>query len=261
MKNTGYLIVNSITLLFALVMNYLSGTAAFGSKTVGEVSARYETLLTPAGYAFAIWGLIYLLLIAFVIHQWVAWMRLGEDRELKQTGFWFAIANIGNGIWIYAWLNMHIGASLLIIFILLLSLTMLTKRLRLELWDAPLRIIVFVWWPITIYLGWIIVAAVANVSVFLVSIGWKGGFLSEVTWAIIMTGIATIIYLLLIYYRNMREAAFVGIWALIAIAVRYWNIHPEVAWAAIIDSAILFFLAGYHAYKNRETLPFTRDLK
>ncbi len=254
----GYLILNTITLLFALVMNYLSGTGVFGGRSVADVSAKYSSLFTPAGYAFAIWGVIYLLLIAFVVYQWVAWIRHKDDRELKQTGIWFALANVANGLWIVAWLNLYIGWSVVLIFILLLSLIVLTVRLRLELWDAPVRIIAFVWWPICIYLGWIIVASVANVTVFLVSLGWEGGFLSPAGWAIAMIGVATIIYLLLLHYRNMREAALVGVWALIAIAVRQWSQQPEIVGAALVASAFLLIIVASHASKNHETLPLKK---
>ena len=150
--------------------------------------------------------------------------------------------------------------SVLIIFVLLLSLIMLTVRLNLERWDAPERIIAFVWWPVTVYLGWIIVAAVANVTAFLVSAGWDGSLWPEETWANVMIGVAMVIYLLLFYYRNMREAAFVGIWALIAIAVRHWGNEPGIVWTALLAVGILFISASIQAWKNRRTLPFVRKV-
>lgn len=258
MKQTAYLLINSLTLIFALAMNYLSGTGALGGKTVGEVSALYENLFTPAGYAFAIWGFIYLLLIAFVAYQWFAWLRHRQDEELMKTGLWFALGNLANGIWIYAWTHLYIGLSVILILILLLSLIMLTFRLRLEIWDAPVRIIAFVWWPVCVYLGWIVVATVANVSAFLVSTGWTGGPLSQTTWAIIMIAAATVIYSMLIYHRNMREAAMVGIWALVAIAVKQWESNLDIVYAAIIASAILFIYAAWQGFSNLETSPFKK---
>ena len=255
MKKTGLLIINTLSLIFALVMNYLSGTGAIAGKNVGEVSRMYDNLFTPAGYAFAIWGLIYLLLMAFVAHQWYAWLIRREDRELKQTGIWFTVSNIANGAWIVAWLNLNMGISLLIMGVLLFSLIMLTKRLNLERWDAPLRIIAFVWWPVTVYLGWIIVATVANTTVFLKSLGWDGSPISEVTWVKILIVVAALIYLLLIYYRNMREAGAVGIWALIAIALRHWSDHPNIAWWALVAIAVLFVVSALQAWQNRATLP------
>jgi hypothetical protein len=239
-------------------MNSLQGSEVFNGTTVGEVSAKYETLFTPAGYAFAIWGIIYLLLILFVTYQWFVWFKRKEDRELKQISWWFAVGNLANGLWVVAWLNEQMGLSVLLILILLFSLIQLTIRLRLEIWDAPLRIIAFVWWPVCIYLGWVIVATVANISVFLVSIGWQGGFLQEQVWTIIMIVAATTIYLLLIKTRNMREAAVVGIWALVAIAVKQWHLNIEIVIAALTASAILFVTVAVHGFRNRKTSPFEK---
>ncbi|MEE4286518.1 MAG: hypothetical protein V2I31_10225 [Mariniphaga sp.] len=258
MKRISLLLINTLTLIFALVMNSLQGSEVFNGTTVGEVSAKYETLFTPAGYAFAIWGIIYLLLILFVTYQWFVWFKRKEDRELKQISWWFAVGNLANGLWVVAWLNEQMGLSVLLILILLFSLIQLTIRLRLEIWDAPLRIIAFVWWPVCIYLGWVIVATVANISVFLVSIGWQGGFLQEQVWTIIMIVAATTIYLLLIKTRNMREAAVVGIWALVAIAVKQWQLNIEIVIAALTASAILFVTVAVHGFRNRKTSPFEK---
>jgi cbb3-type cytochrome oxidase subunit 3 len=249
------LLANTISLLFALAMNALSGSSLFEGKTVGEVSRTYDTLFAPAGYAFAIWGLIYLLLVLFVGYQWFAWRKHKQDRELQQTGLWLAVANLANGFWIAAWLTESIGVSVLLMLVLLISLLVVTARLRLEVWDPPLRIVVFVWWPIVVYLGWIIVASVANVAAWLVSIGRNGMFISASAWTIALIALSTVIYLVLVWNRNMREAALVGIWALIAIAVRQWQAHFEIAASALIGAAILLAVTSWHAIKHWETSP------
>jgi hypothetical protein len=212
-------------------------------------------LIAPAGYAFAIWGVIYVLLLLFVGYQWYAWLRNREDKALKQTGIWFTLGNIANGLWIAAWLNEYLGISVLLIFIQLFSLIMLTLRLRPEIWDAPLRTIVFVWWPICIYLGWIVVA---NVATYLVSLNWQGGLLSPPMWTVIMIALAAAIYLLLTFTRNMREAALVGVWAFIAIAVRQWAVHDEIVFAALAGAGVLLIVVLWHGYKNRATSPFKK---
>ncbi len=257
-KSSSLIVFNSLSLLFALLMNGLQGTAVFDGRTVGEVSNKYNTLIAPAGYAFSIWGLIYLMLIMFVGYQWYSYYRLKQDAEIKQTGIWLSLANIANGLWIVAWLNESMGLSVLLIFILLGSLIILTVRLRLEIWDAPKRTIFFIWWPLVIYLGWIIVASVSNVAAWLVSLGWQGGFLGEITWTVIMIGAASVIYLWLVFSRNLRESALVGIWAFVAISARHWNEYPGIAIAAIIVAGILLIVVSWHGYKNRKYSPFTR---
>ena len=258
MKQINLLIINTLTLAFALVLNGLAGSGVFNGTSVGDISAKYDTLIAPAGYAFAIWGIIYLLLLLFVAYQWYAWFSKREDTALKQTGLWFALGNIANGLWIVAWLNESMSISVLLIFILLFSLIMLTLRLRLEIWDAPLRTIIFVWWPICIYLGWIVVASVANVAAYLVSLGWEGGFLSPSTWTVVMIAIATGIYLFVTFARNMREAAVVGIWAFIAIAVKQWSVHDGIVFAALAGAGILLIVVSWHGYKNRASSPFKK---
>lgn len=252
------LITNTLSLIFAFVMNALSGSEVFNGTSQAEISSRYETLVTPAGYAFAIWGLIYLLLISFIAFQWTEYLKHHRDENLNRTGIWFALSNLANGFWVVAFLNNLIGLSVAIMLILLFSLIMMTVRLRLEIWDAPVRIIAFVWWPVCIYLGWIIIAAVANISVWLVSIGWQGDFLPGQSWAVLIIVAATVIYLLLVFTRNMREAAVVGIWAFIALAVKQWQLNSSVVAAAVAASVVLFIAVAVHGYKNRETSPFEK---
>ncbi len=254
MKQANLLILNTASLLYALIMNGLSNTGTFNGKTVGEVSDAFETIIAPAGYAFSIWGVIYILLIMFVGYQWYAWLKYKDDTELNRTGIWFALSSLANGTWIVAWLYTNIGASVILMLVLLISLIALTVKLRLEIWNAPKKIIVFVWWPICIYLGWIIVASVANIAAFLISINWHGSFLSEQTWTIIMIIAAVVIYLLLIYFRNLREAAFVGIWALVAITVKHWEVLPAIVITTIVSSIVLLIAIILNALKGSNIL-------
>jgi hypothetical protein len=250
MKQISLLSGNSITLIFALVMNSLQGSQVFNGITVGKVSANYETLFTPAGYAFTIWGIIYLLLILFIANQWFTWFKRKDDRELKQISWWFSLGNLANGLWIVAWLNEQMGLSVLLILILLFSLILLAVRLKIGKQRASLQTIILVWAPVCIYLGWIVVASVANISVFLVSIGWQGGFLQEMGWAIIMILTATGIYLALLKTRNMKLPAVVGIWALVAIAQKQWQLNNEIVYVALAASAILLVSLVIHILKT-----------
>jgi hypothetical protein len=167
MKPGLLLFANTLTLLGTLLINYLGGTGNLNGPSIGEVSDRYPTLITPAGYAFSIWGLIYFLLLAFVAYQWHAYFHDRNQESLNKAGIWFSLANIANGLWVIAWTNEALGFSVMLIFLLLFFLVLLVLRLRLEIWDAPLRMIAFVWWPVCIYIGWIILAVVINVAVYL----------------------------------------------------------------------------------------------
>lgn len=248
--------INTVTLLVTIYVNYLSSTGFFRPETIGDISNQYPTLITPAGYAFSIWGFIYLMLFGFVINQWV----LAKDDRIKEcdTGPWFAISNIANATWTYVWLMEYTGLSVLVMTVLLISLIALTIKLKLEIWDGPLRVITWVWWPICFYTGWIVLACVVNVSAFLVKLEWGGFGLSNQVWSVVMLSVAATVYLFLVLARNMREAALVGVWGISAIAVKQFDQEPVVAYTAIVISVFLFVVAMVHAYKNRDTSPITK---
>jgi hypothetical protein len=253
----GLVIFNTVTLALMLLANYAANAGAISELTVGEVSDRYDSLFTPAGYAFSIWGVIFFLGICFVLHQWRLLGKGDKKNFIERTGIWFAVSNIANILWLYCWINQLIGLSVLLIFVLLVSLCILTIHLRLELDDEPVQAIFFVWWPISVYLGWLMVAAIANVAAWLVFLDIDKYLMAEVS-AITMIIIATLLYLILIKKRNMREAAVAGIWAFLAIAYRRWEDYRNIATTAIIASVILLIAVGIHAFRQRKFNPIAK---
>lgn len=254
MKHHFKFLINTVTFLLVLVINYLSNTGILGTKSVGEISNQYPTAITPAGYAFSIWGLIYLLLTLFTSYQWYLWKKQIGRNLIDSIGYYFVISNLANSLWIIAWVNDRIAFSLIFISILLGALIKIILRLNIERWDAPPAVILFVWWPIVIYFGWILLATIVNVNVFLVSVG-RDDFL----WGASIRGVifiisATLIYLYLIFTRNLRASALVGVWGFIAIAVKQADTNPSVRMAAIICSIVLSVNILYHAFRNRSSI-------
>lgn len=247
------LILTTTTFLLVLIFNYLSNTDLIGTRSVGEISDRYPTNITPAGYAFSIWGLIYLLLISFTGYQWYAWKKKHASNLVASVGYFFTISNLANISWIVAWVNDRIALSLISICILLWSLFKLIQRLNLERWNAPFSIVFFVWWPLVIYLGWIVLATLLNVNIFLVSIGRDDLLWGPAIRGIIFIISGTLIYLYLLYTRNLRESALVGVWGFIAIAYKHYEANQSVTIVALIGSIVLVINVAYHAYKNRSS--------
>lgn len=258
MKTRTLVILNTLTFILTLYLNFLSSTGAISGDTVSDISAKYPTLITPAGYAFAIWGFIYLMLTGFIGFQWYSVFKAKDDKIVKDTGLWFMMSNLANSMWIIAWVNDWILMSVFFMTVMIISLSKLVINHRLEIWDAPLRIMLFVWWPITFYFGWIILASVVNLSAFLVSLdlGLQGGIVELI--AIVVLMVATAIYLILLSKRNLREAALVGVWGFIAIAVKQYGANENIAFTAIILALILISVSGRHAWQNRDTTPLKK---
>lgn len=261
MKPFSLLIINSLTLIFTLAVNYLGGTGEYFGNSVGEISSLYPTIITPAAYAFSIWALIYLGLMAFVLFQWYTYFAGRYAVSILPTGLWLGLANLCNALWVWAWTSEYILLSTLLISLLLFALVRLVIRLRLELYDAPLQIVFWIWWPVCLYTGWIVLATVLNISVGLKSSGLLPGMLSEELWATFILIVSSLIYIWLTFRRNMREAALVGVWGLAAIGVKQWEALPNVGIISVLLAGLLFLIAGIHGYRNRKTSPLIKMLK
>jgi len=252
-------IANGIALVSTVFINYLSNTGVMNDSTIGQISDDYRSLFTPAGYTFAIWGIIYLLLFGFAIYQGRSlFIKVKDDGFVLKTGWWFVLSCVFNSAWVFAWLYEYTGLSCIFIFLLLFSLFKIVLHNRMELDDEPFPIIAFVWWPFVIYAGWVTVASIANVSTYLVKINWNGFGLDNVTWAVILIAIAIRLNLYMIVKRNMREYALVGAWALIGIGMANKPTQSVVMYVAFAGAAFLILRTALHAYKNRATNPFLK---
>lgn len=245
-------ISNIVALIVTIFMNYLSNTGIFNDSTMATVSAQYQNPFTPAGYAFSIWGLIYIGLTSFVIYQSKGLSKPSELRPIVgRIGWMFVLSCIANCLWILAWLYDYTGLSVIVMILLLSSLCAIMLRTRMELDLIPLKQIVFEWWPFAMYLGWICVALIANAAAYLTKIQWSGFGLSDVTWTIIMVLAAVIVNLLLTWIRNLRESAVVGAWALVAVAVANHQENEMIYYTAIASAVILLISCGIHGFQNR----------
>ncbi|GAA0872684.1 hypothetical protein GCM10009117_18310 [Gangjinia marincola] len=252
-------VLNTISVVLVIAVNYVSQALRLNNTTIGELSDQYDNLFTPASYAFAIWGLIFLSLLAYSIFQLKR--AFGDSTPtdvIVQTEYWFMLANLLNCAWVFAFVYEYTGLSVLIMLGILVCLIQVIIKTNMERWDAPISIIAFVWWPICLYSGWIAVATIANVSAYLTKIGWDGFGLSDETWTLIMISVATLVNGFMIITRNMREFAMVGLWALVAIYVRHKADQEFIAYTALGGAVVLFIATGIHGYVNRHTNPFLK---
>ncbi|MDN3595732.1 tryptophan-rich sensory protein [Zunongwangia endophytica] len=259
MKPKLLAVLNFISVLIALFVSYYTQAVELNGNTMGSLSKEYFNLFTPAPYAFAIWGIIYLGLLSFSGYQ--IYQAFGSQNDLKflqQTKLWFVLANLSTSAWVIFWLYEYTGLSVFLMFLILFSLIKIILNTNMERWDAPLKIIAFSWWPICFYSGWIAVATIANISAYLAKIGWNGGIFSEVQWAIIMIVVAAILNIVMIYTRNLREFAAVGIWALFAIYMRHSEEQTLIAYVALGGAILIGINCAYHGFINRKENPMYR---
>lgn len=216
-------ILNIIGLIGVLVMNYLANALPLGGRTTGELSDLYPSLITPAGLTFSIWGVIYLLLIVFAIRQARGLFNSSQmpPDYVGKIGGWFFVNCVLNAGWLFAWHYQRIPLSLLIMLGILGSLLVIYQRLGIgRNREAARSERNWVWPAFSIYLGWITVATIVNVSVFLLDTGWSGWGLTPEAWTIVMLIISLIIGLLILFLRGDLWYNLVLIWAYIGILLK-----------------------------------------
>jgi translocator protein len=224
MRSNPFLPILCIVALAAtLYVNYLSNALPLNGQTPADISDRFPTLFTPAGYVFSIWGIIYLLLMGFVVYQVLPAQR--SNAILLAIRPWFVASCVLNAGWIFAWHFNFFPLSLLI----MLSLLAVLIHIYIVITDLELPTnwaeTLLVKLPFRIYLAWICVASIANATILLTILGWRGEPLSEATWSALMIAVATGLGLWFIIKKRDLAFAAVLVWAFMGIA----NAHQDVA--------------------------------
>lgn len=229
--------INIMAFALTVVINGLAGsTTLLGGKSTAEISDANPTLITPAGYVFSIWGVIYILLGIFVVFQALPSQK-GKDYQ-ERIGWLFVVSSLLNILWLFLWQFEYLGLSVVLMFLLLATLIMIYLRLNIGKSTVPLREKLAVHVPFSVYLGWITIAFIANVAVALVSMKWDGFGISQETWAFLVIIVALIITLLVIATRRDVAYGLVVIWALVGIAVKQSE-NQNIAITAEISAVVV----------------------
>jgi benzodiazapine receptor len=235
--------MNIIAFVLTVLVNGLAGsTTLIGGKSTAEISDMYPTLITPAGYVFSIWGVIYILLGIFVVFQALP-SEKGKDYQ-NRIGWLFVLSSLLNIFWLFLWQYEYLSLSVVLMFLLLATLIAIYLRLNIGKSATSLREKLAVHLPFSVYLGWITIASIANVAVFLVSENWDGFGISQETWATLIIIIALLITLLVIVTRKDVAYGLVIIWALVGIAVKQSENQTIVVIAEISAIIIAVVLAA-----------------
>ncbi len=225
-----------VVTLATIAINGLATGLPLNGQSTGEISDRFPSLFTPAGYVFSIWGVIYLGLLAYMVYQALPSQR--ANPRLRSIGWLYVVSGIANSVWIFLWHYNQFAWSLVVMLVLLASLIGIYLRLSpftrrvgaAERWTTHI--------PFSIYLGWITVATVANVATVLLDWNWTGGPLSPALWAILMIAVATVLGLIFALREVNPAYVFVLVWAFAGIAVKQ-SATPAVAWTAIAAAILL----------------------
>ena len=248
-------LLNSASVLFVIIINYASQALRLNNTTIGEISKQYDNLFTPAGYAFAIWGIIFLSLIAYAIFQIrSAFFNEKSNEFILQTGYWFTITNLLNGLWVFAFVYDYTGLSVLIMFGILASLTKIVLNTNMERSQVSFSEKAFKYWPISIYFGWVAVATIANIAAYLSKLNWEVGFLSPPQWTIIMISIAFLLNIIVLWRRNMIVFSLVGVWSLFAIYSRHNTTEEDIATTALVCAILLTFITVFRVFSNAKKI-------
>ncbi|GAA0180185.1 tryptophan-rich sensory protein [Clostridium sediminicola] len=241
-----------VTYLIMIAVNFLANSIPINGVTTGEVASKYKNLFTPAPITFSIWGLIYLLLAAYTIYQLGFFQKdksVERDSLLKKIGIFFSISSIANALWILSWHYYKIPSSLLLMIVMLICLIMIVSEINKT--DLSCRDKFFIKIPFSVYFGWITIATIANVTTFLVSIGWDGLGISEETWTIIVILLGLLISVITILKNNDFIYGLVIIWAYIGILIKHKSPngfagqYPAIITTLIISIGILVIVDIY----------------
>lgn len=232
-----YAVLNAFGVAATLVVNALANALPINGRNTGEISDFYANLFVPAGLTFSIWGVIYLLLIVFTVYQFYA-IKKGGTEYLERIHPFFIISCAANSLWILAWHYLMPGLSLIIMLVLFAALLLIYLRLGIGRGGSSKALLTFVHLPVSVYLGWITIATIANITAFLVSLGWKGFGLEEELWTAVVIIAGTLITLGVVFSRGDLFFALVVLWAYAGIIIKRVQTPSEPASLIITVSAV-----------------------
>jgi hypothetical protein len=218
-------------------------------KTTQELSDSLPNFFVPAGLTFSIWSIIYILWVVFAVYQARDMFKKEEiDMPfLRQISVLFVLSGIANSVWIFLWHYQYVGFSLLMMILLLFSLLAIYVRLKIGKSDVTMKEKLFVHVPFSVYLGWITVATIANVTAFLVSVEWDGFGIDQLTWTIIIIAVGTFLTYLMLALRKDVAFSLVVLWAFFGIWMKRMtqpNTLTDVNVATTASISLVLIFAG-----------------
>jgi benzodiazapine receptor len=249
-KDTVRQILVLIAVIAVIAVNFLAVSLPLNDLDTGEISDRFEVFFVPAGYVFSIWSLIYLGLIAYGIFQVLPAQK--ENPRLRSIGYLFVLSSLANITWLFLWhyevfLFTPVAMLTLLISLIAIYLRLDVGRVKVstaEKWSVHI--------PFSIYLGWISVATIANITQWLYYLGWNGWGIPPEVWAVIMLAAGVVISTLMSLTRGDVAYSLVLVWAYIGIAVKQAG-TPLVAYSALIGVGLILVMLVIGVLRKRQS--------
>ena len=226
--------LNILFFFLTLYVNYLSVVYALGGKSIRELSDKYANLFTPSNQTFGIWSLIYLLLVGFLVLQF---FKRFDSRVTHN--YLFIVSCLFNFTWIVAWQLEYLFLSLCIMLGLLATLSVMNVQIARE--GGEFFKLVF-----GVYLGWICIATIANVTTVLVSLQWTGSVATQANWAIALLALGAVLTGAVMLRLRIPYLAIAVVWAFYGVSVKRELDFPQIAKVAqsamLVVGAVAFWL-------------------
>lgn len=232
--------INILFFAAMIVMNYLANALPLNGKTTGELSGSFPNLFVPAGLTFSIWGVIYLLLLTFCFIQF----NSANQVIINRISWLFIASCILNALWIVAWHYGRLPLSVIIMLGLLVSLIWINIIIK----DLPFGIIKAAF---GVYLGWICIATIANVTGLLVANNWNGFGISEETWTVIMIFAGALITVAALWRFDNPFIGLSVVWAFAGIMIKRQADYRSIFVVAAIALALVAVMLLLAFFKKR----------
>lgn len=241
-----------------IIVNALANILPINNLTTGEISDSYPNLFAPAGITFSIWGIIYLLLGIYTLYQ-LSLQKISREKQafIRKLNLYFIATSVINSIWIFAWHYRLIPLTVILMLGLLISLIKIAGIIKSAKLDLREKLLIKV--PFGIYFGWITIATIANITVFLVSIKWNGFGIPDNIWMIIILLVGAAISMWRTIIDKNIAYGLVPLWAYFGIWIKHTSFdgfnsaYKDILTTIVI--CIIFFLAVYaYLIKKRKVI-------
>lgn len=258
MKNMLVKLLAGLSYFAMVTVNVLANALPINNRSTGAISDSYPNLFAPAGLTFSIWGLIYLLLTGYVFYQFTSLRKTKDSKKehlLQKINILFIISSLANILWILSWHYDFIGLSVLIMGVILISLIKIADILREQKFSITEKLCIST--PFSVYFGWITVATIANITVFLVSIGWNGFGIADYMWTSAILLIGALIGMVRMQKDKSAAYGLVLVWAYLGILLKHLSASgfngqfPSVVATVIVCLVLFVFFVGKMLFKNR----------